>query len=155
MTPLYGWGERSSRVYDYVPDARFERTSIISTLGRDGFDATLTFKGTLNKEGFEVYLQNYLVPTLKFGDVVVMDNSSVHTAKGVLQSIFDKGAVVLFLPKYSPDFNPIELAWSKMKSVLRKLKARTSEALEKALLTALTSITKEDITNYFSHDGYL
>jgi transposase len=155
MTPLYGWGERSKRVHDYVPDARFERTSIISSLGRDGFSATFTFKGTLNKEGFEAYIQNYLVPTLQFGDVVVMDNSSVHTAKGVLQSLFDMGVKVLFLPKYSPDFNPIELAWSKMKAALRKLKARTNEALEKALLTALASITKEDITNYFSHDGYL
>ena len=67
MTPLYGWGERSQRVYDYVPDARFERTSIISTLGKEGFEATLTFKGTLNRDGFEICIQNYLVPTLKFG----------------------------------------------------------------------------------------
>jgi hypothetical protein len=101
-------GEHSKRVYDYVPDAHFERTSIISTPGRDGFDATLTFKGTLNKGGLR-FTCRIILCRLRFGDVVVIDNLSVHMAKGVLQSLFDKGAIVLFLPKYSPDFNPVEL----------------------------------------------
>jgi len=155
MTPLYGWGESSERVNDSVPDVRFERTSIISTLCENGFEASMTFKGTLNKDLFKVYIKECLVPTLKSGDIVVMDNSSVHTAKGVLQPIYDKGAAVLFLPKYSPDFNPIEMAWSKMKTMLRKLKARTGEALENALLAALEYISKQDIFKYFSHCGYL
>ena len=73
----------------------------MTLLSKDGFDAAMTFKGTLDREVFEVYLRNFLAPTLKVGDIVIMDNSSVHTAKGVLQPIFDKGALVLFLPKYS------------------------------------------------------
>lgn len=155
MTPLYGWGEKSERVNDYVPDVRFERTSIISTICKDGFEAPMTFKGTLNTAVFEVYIKDCLAPTLKNGDIVVMDNASVHKVKGVLQPIYDKGATVLFLPPYSPDFNPIEMAWSKMKTMLRKLKARTSEDLEKALMTALEYITPNDIKAYFLHDGYL
>jgi transposase len=114
MTPLYGWGEKSERVNDYVPDVRFERTSFISTMDLNGFDATMVFEGTLNKILFAQYLKSFLAPTLSSGDIVVMDNSSVHTAKDVLQPIYDAGATVLFLPKYSPDFNPIELAWSKI-----------------------------------------
>jgi transposase len=137
-------------LYDYVPDARFERASIISTLGGGGFEAIMTFNGILNRVGFEVYMQNYLVSTLKFGDVVVMDILSVRTAKGVLQSIFDKGVTVLFLSRYLSVFNPVELVWSKMKVSLRELKVRASEVLEKALLAAFASITKEDIINYFS-----
>lgn len=155
MTPLYGWAEKSERVNDYVPDVRFERTSIISTLCENGFEAPMTFEGTLNKDLFEIYIRDCLVPTLKSGDIVVMDNSSVHKARGVLQPIYDIGATVLFLPAYSPDLNPIEMAWSKMKIMLKKLKARTSKELEHALLIALKYINKNDILNYFSHDGYL
>lgn len=155
MTPLYAWGEKSERVHDYVPDVRFERTSIISTLGKNGFDASMTFEGTLNKELFKVYLEKFLVPTLNKGDIVIMDNCSVHKSKDVLQPIYDTGAQVLFLPPYSPDFNPIELAWSKMKTMLKKLKARSSQEMEIALLEALKYITKNDAIAYFKHDGYL
>jgi transposase len=154
MTRLYGWGEKSARVDDYVPDVRFERTSIIATLCTDGINAPMTFKGTLNKQVFEPYIKDILAPTLNQGDVVVMDNCSVHTVKNILNPIYEKGATVLFLPPYSPDLNPMELAWSKMKSVLRILKARTMDALLEALIVALDSVTKSDVVNWFKHDGY-
>jgi transposase len=155
MTPLYGWGKKDERVNDFVPHTGVKRTSIISTLSKNGFEATMTFPGTLDQDVFKVYIEKCLVPTLKSGDIVVMDNSSVHRTDDILLPIYGAEAKVLFLPPYSPDFNPIEKAWSKMKTMLRKLKARTSTDLDKALTDALQYVTKEDIANYFSHDGYV
>lgn len=154
MTRLYGWGNKSERVNDYVPDVRFERTSIIATLCEDGINAPMTFKGTLDKEVFSPYIKDFLAPTLNEGDIVVMDNYSVHKVKDILNPIYEKGATVLFLPPYSPDLNPIELAWSKMKSTLRNLKARNIDEMFKALIISLNSITKNDTINWFKHDGY-
>jgi transposase len=154
MTRLYGWGERHARVEEYVPDVRFERTSIISTLRLSGVNAPLSFRGVLNGEVFEYYVTQVLAPTLRVGDVVVLDNLSSHKVKGVLDPIYAKGASVLFLPQYSPDLNPIELMWSKLKAVLRRLKARTHEELQTALQQALKAITNTDIKNWFTHNGY-
>jgi transposase len=154
LTRLYGWGEKHSRVEDYVPDARFERTSIISTVRLSGVNAPITFKGTLNSDFFALYVKYVLAPTLNAGDVVLLDNLSSHKVEGVLDPIYERGAFVWFLPVYSPDFNPVELLWSKVKSVLRKLKARTYEELQKALKSALAAITLGDIKNWFKHDGY-
>ena len=100
------------------------------------------------------YGDEFLAPSLSEGDIVILDNSSVHRAKGVLDSITIRGAVALFLPPYSPDFNPMELLWSKIKAILRKAKARTPDLLIDALNCALASITLEDIENWFTHDGY-
>jgi len=154
MTRLYGWGEKSKRVEDYVPDVRFERSSIIATLGTDGINAPLAYRGTLNGDLFRAYVEQVLAPTLKKGDVIVMDNYSVHKMTGILDPIYAKGAQVLFLPPYSPDLNPIEMAWSKMKAILRKLKPRTHEDMQNSLKTALEAITKTDIKNWFASDGY-
>jgi transposase len=154
MTRLYGWGERHVRVEEYVPDARFERTSIISTLRLSGVNAPLSFRGVLNGEVFEYYVSQVLAPALGEGDVLVLDNLSSHKMKGVLDPVYKKGVSVVFLPQYSPDLNPIELMWSKLKAVLRKLKARTHEELQTALQQALNTITLIDIKNWFTHDGY-
>ena len=154
MTRLYGWGQKSERVNDYVPDVRFERTSIIATLCEDGINAPMTFKGTLDQDVFRPYINDFLAPTLNSGDIVIMDNYSVHTVKDILNPIYERGATVLFLPPYSPDLNPIELAWSKIKSILRSLKARSVDEMLKALIISLNSITKTDIANWFIHDGY-
>ena len=154
MTRLWGWGEKSARVVDYVPDARFERTSILATVRLSGVNAPVTFKGTLNGDIFALYVKYVLAPTLNAGDVVFLDNLSSHKVAGVLDPIFERGAFVWFLPVYSPDLNPIELVWSKVKAVLRKLKARTWEELQAALKTALAAITLSDIKNWFKHDGY-
>jgi transposase len=154
MTRLRGWGDKHTRVVDYVPDARFERTSILATVRLSGVTAPITFKGTLNGDLFALYVKYVLAPTLNVGDVVFLDNLSSHKVDGVLDPIYERGAYVWFLPAYSPDFNPIELVWSKVKSVLRRLKARTFEELQKALKTALDAITLIDIKNWFKHDGY-
>ena len=154
MTRLYGRAHKSERVVDFVPDVRFKRVSILSTVRLDGTQIPFIFEGTLNKELFKSYNDELLAPSLCAGDIVIMDNSSVHKAKGVIDKILEVGAQVMFLPPYSPDLNPIEMLWSKMKTILRKLKARTSETLLEALNYALNCITKNDIKNWFSHNGY-
>ena len=142
------------RVNDYVPDVRFERTSIISTIALDGNTAPMIFKGTLNGGLFGTYVKQFLAPTLNEGDIVVMDNLSSHKVAGVLKPIYDAGAQVLFLPPYSPDLNPIEMSWSKMKAIVRKLKPRTYEELLDVLKFALDSFAYDDILHWFQHDGY-
>ena len=154
MTRLYGWGERHARVDEYVPDARFERSSVLSAVRLSGVNAQVSFSGALDGDIFALYVKYVLAPTLSAGDVVLLDNLSSHKVLGVLDPIYEKGAYVWFLPVYSPDLNPIELLWSKVKSILRKLKARTFEELQKALRIALNAITPTDIKNWFKHDGY-
>ena len=154
MTRLYGWGESSKRVEDYVPDVRFERSSIIATLGTDGINAPMMYTGTLNGDLFRPYVEQVLAPTLEAGDIVIMDNCSVHKVDGILDPIYARGAKVLFLLVYSPDLNPIEMAWSKIKSILRKLKPRNSDDMIEAIKIAIESITKTDIVNWFAHHGY-
>ena len=154
MTRLYGRAPTNERVNDYVPDVRFERTSIIATLGLNGTSAEMMFKGTLNSDFFAGYVEHVLAPTLLPGEIVVMDNYSPHKADGALDPIYEAGASVLFLPEYSPDLNPIELMWSKVKAILRKLKARTAEELLNATGQALDAVTYEDIVGWFEHHGY-
>ena len=154
MTRLYGWGEKHARVEEYVPDARFERTSMISTVRLSGVSTPVTFKGTLNGDLFRLYVKYVLAPSLNAGDVLLLDSLFVHKVAGVLDPIYERGAFVWFLPRYSPDFNPIELVWSKVKSVLRKLKARSFGELQVALGRAFEAVTFEDIKNWFKHDGY-
>jgi len=155
MTRLYGRAPTNERVNDYVPDVRFERTSIISTLSLDGVEAPMMFKGTLNGDFFAGYVEHVLVPTLSPGDIVVLDNYSAHKTSGALDPVYEKGATVMFLPEYSPDLNPIELMWSKVKAILRKLKPRNAEELLNAMGSALDSVTYEDIVGWFEHDGYI
>jgi transposase len=148
MTRLYGRA-------DYVPDVRFERTSIIAALGLGGITAPLAFKGTLDGAFFAGWVEQVLAPTLSAGEIVFMDNCSSHKVVGVLDPIYEKGASVIFLPEYSPDLNPIELMWSKVKSILRKLKPRTFDALMDALKDAFDSVTYSDILGWFTHHGYI
>ena len=120
MTRLYGRAPTNERVNDYVPDVRFERTSIISTLGLSGVEAPMMFEGTLNGDFFGGYVKKVLAPTLSPGDIVIMDNYSAHKVDGVLDPIYEKGATVMFLPPYSPDLNkPIENFWANVKRRLR------------------------------------
>jgi transposase len=154
MTRLYGREISGQRVYEYAPDVRFERTSIISSIRLNGDTVPLIFKGTLTGELFKSYVKKCLAPTLKEGDIVIMDNCSAHKVKGVEEAIEARGAKILWLPPYSPDFNPIELSWSKMKSIIRKLKPRTYDDLTISIEFALNCLTKNDIQNWFIHDGY-
>ena len=115
----------------------------------------LVFEGTLNKHLFSEYIKTCLKPTLSADDVLLLDNSSVHRSKLVLQTLEECGIKYLFLPPYSPDFNPIELLWALMKAFLRKRKARTRKKLEKAINCALESVELEFIANWFEHCGYI
>jgi transposase len=154
MTRLYGRALSGERVNDYVPDVRFERTSIMGVLGLKGIIAPLTYKGTLDGRLFGIYIEKMLAPALKKGDTLILDNLSSHKVKKTLKPLEDKGVNVIFLPAYSPDFNPIELVWSKIKAYLRKVKARTADNLISAIADALCTITQNDIEGWIRHCGY-
>ena len=155
MTRLYGRAPANERINDYVPDVRFQRASILSTVRLDGTQVPLVFNGTLDGKLFKKYAEDFLAPTLSSGDILLLDNSSVDRAKDVLDSIIERGVTVLFLPPYSSDYNPIEMLWSKMKSFLRKRKARTHYALMEAINEALNNISLDDISAWFKHNGYV
>jgi len=153
-TRLYGRAKRNERIKEGVVDTRFERKSILSTIRLNGERCPLIFKGTLNKYRFAEYLKTHLKPMLSPDDVLLLDNSSVHTSKVVRDALKECGIKHIFLPPYSPDFNPIELMWAFMKSILRKLKTRTHEKLDDAIKIALDSVKIETVANWFKHCGY-
>jgi transposase len=155
MTRLYGRSQNGKRIYDYVPDVRFQRTSIVSTLRLDGEMVPLTFKGSLNGERFGEYVKEYLAPTLREGDIVFWDGLQAHKNKEAREAVLAAKAKIIYLPPYSPEFNPIELMWSKVKAYLRKVKARTIDALETAIAEALKTVTLADIANWVKHCGYV
>ena len=154
MTRLYGRAFKNERINDYVPDVRFERTSVMGALGVNGMIAPLAYKGTLTGEFFGVSVKEVLAPAMKKGDTLILDNLSPHKVKDVLKPLIDKGVKVVFLPVYSPDFSPIELAWSKIKAFLRKIKARAFDELFSALGKAIDSIVHSDIVGWINHCGY-
>jgi len=154
MTRLYGRAYGEQRVIDYVPDVRFDRLSVLSSMRLDGTLVPLTYSGTLDGTLFLTYIKECLAPTLNVGDIVIMDNASAHKVKGVVDAIEEKGAYVLWLPTYSPDLNPVEQLWSKIKSHLRKAKARTLDALYLALKHAFDSISLSDIMAWFHMANY-
>jgi len=154
MTRLYGRSLSNERVVDYTPDVRFEQTSILSSIRANGDMVPLVYEGALNGELFKTYVVECLIPTLSKGDIVIMDNLTSHKVAGVVDSIIAAGAKVVYLPPYSPDFNPIEMMWSKIKAYLRKVKARTKELLEKAIAQALSLVTTSDILAWFAECGY-
>lgn len=123
-------------------------------IGLDGTDAPLIFEGAMSKLVFESYVEQMLAPTLRQGDIVVMDNLSSHKSEKVRNMIDSRGARLVFLPPYSPDLNPIEKCWSKVKTALRAAKARTFDALVDALAKALRSVSLADIESWFAHCGY-
>jgi transposase len=153
-TRLYGRAKSNARVNEGVKDVRFQRQSILSTIRLNGGMEPFVFEGTLNKELFSVYVQEQLAPSLEKDDVVLLDNSSVHHAKLVVETLSACNINVLYLPPYSPDLNPIELMWAYVKAILRKLKARTVDALHIAVKTALDCVTPELISGWFKHCGY-
>ncbi len=137
-----------------VPRNYGQQTSIISAVGLTGAAATLTVEGAVDTAVFNVYVECVLRPTIEVGDIIVLDNLSAHRASCIEAVAAAAGASVVWLPPYSPDFSPIELMWSKIKTALRAAKARTREELEQALLAALKLVTPEDCAAWFSHCGY-
>lgn len=154
MTRLYGRADSSQRVKEAVPDTRFHRTTILSSMRLDGTIVPVVFSGALDGDMFRKYIEQMLVPTLSPGDIVIMDNLTSHKVQGIMEAVQNVGATILFLPPYSPDLNPIELMWSKLKAILRKLKIRTAELLPDAIASAFNSISVSDIVSWFQHDGY-
>jgi transposase len=127
---------------------------MISSIRRDGSTAAMTVEGATTSEVFRAYVEHILAPTLRPGDIVVLDNLSPHKDKAALALIEQAGAEVRFLPPYSPDFNPIEKMWSKVKALLRSAKARTDEALLAAIGSALARVTAQDAEGWFASCGY-
>lgn len=155
MTPTHGRAPVGERVVDSAPRNYGEQTSIVGALsfGR-GLLAVMTLAGAVDTLAFDAYLTRVLAPRLRKGDVVVLDNLNVHKASQVEAAAEGRGAQVIWLPPYSPDFSPIEQCWSKIKTLLRAAKARTREELEKALAEAIKLITRADIRGWFKHCGY-
>jgi transposase len=154
MTRTHGRGPRGERVVCKTPHGHWMTLSTIAAMTIDGMITGLTFEGATNAEMFEGFVEQFLIPKLKRGQIVVLDNLKAHKSPQVVALIESVGARVLLLPPYSPDFNPIEMAFSKVKSLLRKLGARTVQALFNTIGPALSSVTPGDAVNYMHHSGY-
>jgi transposase len=154
MTRLYGRAAPGERVVDNAPQNYGENITMLATLSLAGIAAPMTVAGAVDGVIFRTYVEEVLAPTLSAGDVVIMDNLGAHKVSGVRQLIEARGARVIYLPPYSPDLNPIEKCWSKIKTYLRAAKARTREALEKALKEALQLVSAKDAIGWFASCGY-
>jgi transposase len=154
LTRLWGRAAPGERVVDAVPSHSGQHSSLLAAIGLTGVEAPWLLDGAVDREAFEVYVKQVLAPTLVPGDSLVMDNLSAHTGAAIQAPITARGAHVEFLPPYSPDFNPIEACWSKIKTILRTVKARTLDELLQVLQPALASITESDALAWFAHCGY-
>jgi putative transposase len=154
MAPLRGWGERGKRIEAAVPHGHWQTQTFIAALRHDRVEAPWVLDGPINGESFRVYVEVELVPTLKPGDIVVMDNLGSHKGKAVRQAIRAAGAKLLFLPKYSPDLNPIEQFFAKLKHWLRHAAARSLDELTKAMKNSLEKATPRECANFFANSGY-
>ncbi len=154
LAPLYARAPKGERAYGKTPRNWGKNITLIAALCAEGVGATMSFEGATDGAAFETYVEHFLVPILKEGQVVVMDNLQVHKSLRVRELIEGAGASVLFLPPYSPDFSPIEQAFSKIKNIVRKAQARTHEALVEALGRALVTVSRRDALGWFEHCGY-
>jgi transposase len=154
MAPLRGWAPRGMRLPAKVPHRRWRTTTFLAALRHDRIEAPWVLDGPIDGESFRTYVEKVLVPTLKPGDIVIMDNLGSHKGKAVRQLIRSAGAKLFFLPKYSPDLNPIEQVFAKLKHLLRKCAARTVEAICAAIGQLLHAFTPEECVNYFQNAGY-
>jgi len=154
MAPLRGWAPRGKRCLAKVPHGRWKTTTFLAALRLNRIDAPCLLEGPIDGESFRTYVERVLVPTLREGDIVVMDNLGSHKGKAVRKLIRSAGAKLFFLPKYSPDLNPIEQAFAKIKHLLRKAKARTVDAICAAIGQILRAFTPEECANYFKNSGY-
>jgi transposase len=155
MTRLYGRAIKGERCHDKAPDGRWETVTVLSSIRLDGETESVVFDGATDRKMFDAYIEEILAPSLRPGDIVVMDNLSAHKSEKARELVESKSAICLFLPAYSPDFNPIEKMWSKVKQVLRGLKARTREELFDAVAKALNMVTADDAQGWFESCGYI
>jgi transposase len=154
MTRRYGRAFGGQRVREATPAGHWRTLTVLGAMSAEGLIATMTIEAPTDREVFLGYLEEVLCPRLKPGQIVVMDNLSSHKVAGVSELIHAAGAELLYLPPYSPDFNPIEKCWSKLKQKLRSLKARTLDALETAVAVAIPDISPQNAQAWFKHCGY-
>ena len=154
MTRLYARCLGGRRIHEATPGSHWKIMTILGAMSTRGMIATMTIEEATDTEIFLAYLDHVLCPQLRPGDVVVMDNLSSHKVKGVRERIESAGAELLYLPPYSPDLNPIEKAWSKLKLLLRSVKARTKDVLDQAITDLLPQITHDNAKAWFKHSGY-
>ena len=154
MTRRYGRARRGQRVHDAVPENWGRNVTVLASLSCQGLEAVMTIEGAADAAVFRAYVSEVLAPTLKPGDVVVMDNLGAHKAQGIRSAIEASGATLMYLPPYSPDYSPIEPCWSKLKTCLRAIKARTRDALDEALAHVINTVTASDAKGWFTHCGY-
>ena len=154
MSRRYARSAIGQRANDAIPLNTGKSTTILSSVRLDGTIIPVFFAGAVNQERFAHYLKEHLIPTLKPGDIVIMDNLRTHKVDGVAALIQSVGAFPLYLPPYSPDLNPIEEMWSKIKAYLRKVKARVSNKLDQAIIDAFSTVSLSDISGWFEHSGY-
>jgi transposase len=155
LAPLYGWARKGERAHQKAPRNWGKNITLLSSIEKEqGMGASLVVEGSTNTTVFHTYLQEVLCPTLKRGQVIVMDNLSAHKGERVRELIEGKGCELVYLPPYSPDFNPIEQAFSKLKSYLREACARSQQTLMEVIGQALSTITASDAEGSFEHCGY-
>lgn len=154
MTRLFGRCPRGERLVTSMPDGRWQNYTLLSAVRLSGALAPMLVDGPINGDSFATWVEEHLVPELEFGDMVIMDNLPAHKSTRVEQAIANAGCTTVYLPPYSPDFNPIENVWSKVKAMLRQACARTLDTLVDAVKSALLAVTPEDCEGYFEHCGY-
>jgi len=154
MARLRGWAAKGQRCRAAVPHGHWKTTTFTAGLRMDGLTAPMLLDGPMHGRAFRAYVEQVLVPELKPGDIVIMDNLPAHKVAGVRETIEAAGARLLYLPPYSPDFNPIEMAFSKLKALLRKTAARTVDDLWDAVAQSLDAFTPRECANYFATSGY-
>ncbi len=154
LTPRYGRAPKGERARGKAPRNRGKNVTLISSIGLEGMGPSMSIEGPSDTDSFGIYVREVLVPALKAGQIVLMDNLSVHKGKWVRDLIEQRGCQLWLLPAYSPDLNPIEEAFSKVKALLRRAEARVLEALFEATEEALLAVSSKDARGYFGHCGY-
>jgi transposase len=154
MTRLRGWAPRGDRLLGKVPHGHWRTLTFLAALRCDRIEAPCVIDGPINGESFRAYIEQLLLPTLRPGDIVIIDNLGSHKAKAVRRALRAAGAKLFFLPPYSPDLNPIEQVFAKLKALLRKAAERTVEATWRRIGTLLQHFTPQECANYFRNAGY-
>jgi transposase len=155
MTRIYGRSYQGTRCYDSTPNGHWETLTVLSSIRLNGKTECIIFDGAVDRKMFDEYIKQILAPTLRPGDILIMDNLSAHKSRICEKIVSSQGAQVKFLPAYSPDFNPIENMWSKLKQILRGIKARTNEELLSSVGVALDMVTQSDAKGWFGDCGYV
>lgn len=154
LTRLYGRAPRGERLVGRVPQGHWRMTTLISAIRHDGVAASVVFEGATDEATFVGFIKQVLIPVLRPGDIVVLDNLAAHRVAAVARAIRQAKAGVWYLPPYSPDFNPIEKIWAKVKAYLRQAEARTTETLWETIGAALRNVTAQDCQHCFESCGY-